>query len=160
MTQCCPRDHDHDGDCDIHATQGVMRRDMPVGGGVLLPWVSALPLKMQSVLLSALRGPDTHHAPHTKRIVRWLRPATQRNADPTTEYMRDAGLPAWADAKSELEFSSVHYFGHLMEALEIVSHRHPDLGMRFQAWEFYVAMCDLLHVRVEDDRDFERRFHE
>lgn len=25
--QCCERDHDHDGQCDVHAAQGVLRAE-------------------------------------------------------------------------------------------------------------------------------------
>lgn len=117
--------------------------------GVTLPWVQALPLKMQSVLFSGLRGPDTHHAPAIKHIVRWLRPATQINADPTTDYMRKEKLPQWETVKKDLEFSTVHYFAHLMHAMQIIAAYHPDETVKRDALLFYQEMVELLHLNTE-----------
>jgi hypothetical protein len=117
---------------------------------VLLPWVTDLPFKMQSVLISGLRGPDTHQVVALKRVVRWIRAATQNNADPTTDYMKDIGpLPEWSEVQKELEFCSVHYYAHLMHTLEIIGYMHHDpIGVQ-HARRLYFEMADALHLVAE-----------
>lgn len=124
---------------------------------VTLDWVQELPFKMQSSLFSGLRGPDTGHCPHLKRLVRWLRPATQQDADPTTEYMRAGVLPQWADVKKELEFTTVHYFEHLLDAVQIVGYRHPRSEMRGQAQLIHLKMVLLLNCQPETEEQFNAR---
>ncbi len=124
---------------------------------VTLPWVQKLSFKEQSVLFSGLRGPDTHHSPSIKAIVRWLRPVTQVNADPSTDYMRVEQLPAWKDVTKDLEFSTVHYFGHLLHAMQIIAIHHPDEDIGNQASRFYLNMADLLHLEPEPPERMAKR---
>lgn len=125
--------------------------------GVTLLWVRALPFKMQSVLFSGLRGPDTGHYPNLKAVVRWLRPTTQYNADPTTDYMRDEFMPTWKELQKELEFTSFHYFEHLALALEIVAYKHPQAGPRRFAYNLYKNMVELLHCNPETEEQMDAR---
>lgn len=125
--------------------------------GVTLSWVRALPLKMQSVLFSGLRGPDTAHCPQLKRLVRWLRPATQINADPSSDYMRDESLPTWDDIQKELEFTSQHYFQHLACALEIIGYKHPNELVRGDALHIYMRMSELMHMNHETEGQLDTR---
>lgn len=124
---------------------------------VVLSWLASLPFKMQSVVFSGLRGPDNHHAPKLKALVRWLRPVTQRNADTCSDYMRTEQLPSWQEIKKEIEFMSVHYYGHLMKALEIVAYKHPDEVVRKTAYGYYWEMCELLHLPPESESELDRR---
>jgi hypothetical protein len=112
---------------------------------------------MQSVLMSGLRGPDTHHAPYLKAIVRWLRPVTQINADPTTDYMREEVLPTYEDIKKELEFTTVHYFAHLLHAFQIVMYHHPNAEVNAVARAYYLALAEHLHLAPETRFNFRAR---
>lgn len=117
---------------------------------VTLPWVQQLSFKMQSVIFSGLRGPDTGDLRGIKAIVRWLRPATQHNADVTSDYMRVQPMPDWEEVRKELECEcSVHYFGHLLHTFQIIGAFHPDPLIAYAARVKYEHMCDLLHLNPE-----------
>lgn len=116
---------------------------------VTLVWVQKLSFKAQSVLFSGLRGTDTHHTPNLKALVRWLRPVTQSNADYSTDYMREEPFPVWDDVKKELEFVTVHYYAHLMHAIQIVAYHHPEELIRLKAFSFYINMAEHLHLNQE-----------
>lgn len=124
---------------------------------VTLDWVQALPFKMQSVLFSGLRGPDTGHYPNLKAVVRWLRPTTQHNADTSTDYMRKEEMPEWKSLQKELEFTSFHYFEHLALALLIIAYKHPIELRRNYAWFLYSSMIDLLHANPETEEQMDKR---
>jgi len=128
-----------------------------VSSPVLLPWVQELPWKMQSVLISGLRGPDNHHAPYLKAIVRWLRPVTQINADPSTDYMRNEDLPSYNDIKKEIEFTTVHYFAHLLHALQIVMYHHPLAEVNAVARDYYLQLVEHIHLAPETRFRFRER---
>lgn len=125
---------------------------------VLLPWVQQLPWKMQSVLLSGLRGPDTNGGEELKKITRWMRQVTQHNADPNHTYMRAPEAPSIDDAKlwQEIEYSTTwHYFGHLLHALEIIGYSEVRDGTqastphrRFATY-WYHRLVEHMHLRVE-----------
>jgi hypothetical protein len=88
---------------------------------VTLDWVSKLTLKEQSALFSSLRGPDTAFCGEVKKLSKFIRQATQINADPTTGYMEDN----WREInpknlERELEFCTLHYIAHLCEGLAYI----------------------------------------
>jgi len=94
---------------------------------VLKDWVIVLPWKMQSALLSSLRGVDGGPAPHLKQVQKFVRQAVQHDADPSTTYM--AADLSWMDdrqarrdVQNELGRTSLHYAHHLIEGLTIISH--------------------------------------
>ncbi len=125
---------------------------------VLLDWVQRLSWRQQRTLLSGLRGPDTHHAPKLKIVVRWLRTVTQNNADWTTDYMRQEVLPSFKEVEKELEFTSVHYFAHLSKALEIIGYKHPDPDIAGYAFDLYTLMSEeLLHLHIETEAELDTR---
>jgi len=129
---------------------------------VIQDWVLDMPLKMQSVLLLGLRGPDQFRAPGIKTITRWLRSLTFVPGDPTNvfEFMR-VELPLRIEEKSEiareLEFVSQHYYSHLMHALEEVGYGHPDKEIAKHAFELYRDMCRLFHLPIEFKDDHWKR---
>ncbi len=108
-------------------------------GAVLRPWVIRLPLKQQSALLSALRGPDHAFCHEVKRVVKFIRAASQHDADPSSDYMRvDARFAGefvpGIDRKAlerELEFCPLHFVAHLIEALVLVWHHAPPQDRKF-----------------------------
>lgn len=136
---------------------------MLVKTSVLKPWVSELPWKMQSALLSSLRGVDGGPAPRIKQAQKFLRGAVQHDADPTTTYMR-ADL-SWVsdpdeqrEAQNELGRLSLHYAHHLIEGLTIVMYFSDDKIDKDMA----KVLVDLLlkenvHWQVENWQEIEER---
>ncbi len=118
-------------------------------------WMENIPIKMQSTLLLGLRGPDNMRIPNVKKICRWLRSLTFKPGDPTNfhEFM-ELGLPERIKEKSdmarELEYCPMHYYSHLMHALEVVGYCYPDHQIREHAFLLFSDMCNLLHLNPEN----------
>jgi hypothetical protein len=87
---------------------------------VTLDWVSKLTLKQQSALSSSLRGPDTALCKEVKKLSKFIRQATQINADPESGYMEDRREINPKDLERELEFCTLHYIAHLCEGLAYI----------------------------------------
>lgn len=133
-----------------------------MGSTVVQGWVSDLPLKMQSVLLTSTRGPDEFRHPHIKMANRWLRSVLFHDADPANPFIvknGDKNLDEILDELAhELEYVSVHYFGHFIHAFEIIAARHPDQGVANIAAFTYIGLCaEILHLPPEPVADLERR---
>lgn len=126
-------------------------------GKVLQDWMGNLPWKQQSVILSALRGPDTHRPNSIKDITRWLRRITQFDADPSTNYIGKATHPDLLKIKEDLEFCTVHYFCHLLHTLEIIGYKHPFQEIRHQANHYYEGLVNSLHLNPESREQLEER---
>jgi len=128
---------------------------------VLLDWMAELGWKQQSVVLSALRGPDNHHSPHIKKISRWIRSITQNNADPSHSYMKSIELPTLKDIEDEVYFASTHYSLHLLFALEIIGYKHPDKAVAKIALDYYLALvADVYHLKPETELDLDTRLQD
>jgi len=127
-------------------------------GKVLQDWMGELSWKQQSVVLSSLRGPDTSYSPNLKRINKWIRRVTQNNADTSSQYMSDEKLPSLEDIEREVEFSSVHYFSHLLQGLEIIGYKHPDTKTARIARDYYEGLVrEVLHLNPETKSQLEER---
>lgn len=128
---------------------------------VLQPWVETLPIKMQSTVLLSLRGPDTHCAPHIKQVQRWMRGQVFRPGDPGTVTVFMCEAPPELQEKGplarELEFSTQHFYSHLMHGLEVLAYRHPDYECKAVALKLFQGMCSLFHLPVENNLCFELR---
>lgn len=130
-------------------------------GLVLLDWMAKLDWKQQSVILSALRGPDNHHSPNIKKISRWIRSITQNNADPSHSYMKNVELPGLKDFEDEFYFESTHYSLHLLFALEIIGYKHPDKDVAKIALDYYLALvADVYHLKPESESDLDKRLQD
>lgn len=116
---------------------------------VLKPWVARLPWKEQSVLISGMRGPDIGRTVHLQAMTRWLRAVLQHNADSTTDYMKGMLLPRIAELAESLEFTTVHYFCHLLHGLEIVGYRGPLGEDADVAREYYLGLVAAVHLQPE-----------
>lgn len=110
---------------------------------VLQPWVTVLPWKQQSILLSGLRGPDLSKLPNVKIVGRWIRMQSQHNADPSKSYMAQQDLPDALAVCEELEFLTCHFVHHFADALAVIAYNHPELPV---AW--YAAG---LHYRIAEE---------
>lgn len=125
-------------------------------------WMEDVPLRMQSVLLLGLRGPDTHGAPNIKQIVRWLRGLAFRPGNPenVVEFTRaepPTRILEKTEIAKELEFCSQHYYSHLMHALEVIGYCHPTRDTRAIGFTLYHDMCFIQHLPVEGKEDFVKR---
>lgn len=130
-------------------------------GLVLLDWMAELGWKQQSVILSALRGPDNHHSPNIKKLSRWIRSVTQNNADPSHSYMKSIDLPSLKDFEDEFYFASTHYSLHLLFALEIIGFKHPDPVIAKIAMDYYLALVeDVYHLKPESMADLDDRLQD
>jgi hypothetical protein len=129
------------------------------GTSVLLDWVMGLGWKMQSILLSGLRAPDTKTSA-TKRICRWIRGVCQNNADPSKGYM-EPQMPS-AELRNacmdELEYLPCHYVHHFADALRVVALYHPDVTVQFFASSVHTEIAvEIFHFKPETDEEFIRR---
>lgn len=111
-------------------------------GSVLQTWVTLMPWKHQSILLSGLRGPDAHE-PQVRSVTRWMRSATQHNADPSKDYMKQTELPDPLKVCSELEYLPCHYVHHFADALAVIAYNHPV--------EKVAAYAARLHYRIAEE---------
>ena len=129
-------------------------------GFVLQAWMAELPWKQQSVIFSSLRGPDLSRPIAVKKLNRWLRSVTQNNADPSTEYMKKIVLPKIEDLKEEVGYCTMHYFTHLLHALEIIGYNHPEEKTKDIAIRYYAAMVDFLHLNPETKEQLNKRLED
>lgn len=130
-------------------------------GFVLRDWMAELPWKQQSVIISSLRGPDTGPRPASvKTITRWLRGITQNNADSSTDYMKDLPFPPIEKFQRDLEYCTMHYYCHLMHALEIIGYNHPEEKTKDIALGYYAAMVEFQHLNPETKEELNKRLED
>jgi hypothetical protein len=128
---------------------------------VLLDWVKELSLKQQSVLLSSLRGPDNFHYPEIKKVTKWIRATLQTNADPQKEYMQQEKLPSPKELEKEIEFCTVHYATHLLQALEILGYNHPEKAVSVLAEGYYTHfISEIFHLNPETREQLNKRLED
>ena len=132
---------------------------------VLLDWVMELPIRMQSVLMAATRGPDNFRYPGVKVINRWIRARLFHDADPTNPFIVKAGDPhpleILEQLEHELQYTSVHYFGHLIHAIQIIGYQHPEAETRALATQLYAELCQrVLHLPPESEEGMDYRLGE
>lgn len=126
-------------------------------------WVFDLPPKHQSVLMTATRGPDEFRYPAVKELNRWIRDKLFIDADPSNPFIlkpgdRDMLDPAFLkDVTTELEYTKMHYFSHVLHALEIIGYMHPDMEFRVKAQKVYLHLVYELHLVAEDYLTFRER---
>ncbi len=119
---------------------------------VVKSWLKALTLKQQTVLLSAIRGPDgIAKEDVAKKFVRAFRSVVLEDACPDRPgFMAD--MPSGAERATFLKRPDtypLHWLMHFMHAVEIVGYKHPDEMIRWTWRELYRDMCDMLHVGME-----------
>lgn len=147
--------------------------DKPGRTSVAQSWVEALPIRMQSVLFSCVRGPDgtpKHGGP--KLLTRWLRRCilvTHHDRriyhSPWEEGGGGSFMRAWSlgddPVKQYLDSIDVlphHYQMHFLHAAEILAYRHPDSHVRSFWNGLYQLLVTDLHLNVETQPQFEVRY--
>lgn len=140
---------------------------------VVQSWVESLTLMQQSVLITAVRGPDTLPKYHvSKYLLRWYRRCLLLSAfdrcvlkDPHDP--RGGTFLGPVEANSLDEIASryleavdevpLHFHLHLVHASEILGYKHPDPAIRQWWYNFYVAAARDMHLHPEPERELDRR---
>ena len=136
-------------------------------------WIESLTLMQQTVLLTALRGPDTLPKFHvSKFLLRWFRrcvvvsafdrcaltdPRDPRGGSftgPIGESSLDEIASKYLRAIDEIP---IHFHMHLVHAAEILGYKHPDPPIREWWYRFYAAAVRDLHLHVETVEELDRR---
>ena len=139
---------------------------------VIQEWVQELPLMQQTVLLTAIRGPDGISKEHpAKEVLRWFRrcillaaferkpllspylPGGGSFTGPATRSLDDIAN-AYFKAVDELPH---HFQMHLMHAAEIIGYKHPDRLIGDWWLRFYLYYVNALHLRPETEVQLDRR---
>ena len=140
---------------------------------VLQPWVCDLTFMKQSVLMSAVRGPDTLHKRHSaKDLLRWYRRCIFYSAFEkkifTSPFEQGGGsftgpcnytnmIDVVENYMMSLDEVPHHFHMHLIHAVEILGYDHPNIIIR-EFWNmFYFRLVNDLHLRVEPKEDMNRR---
>lgn len=147
---------------------------------VLQGWTESLPLMQQTVLLTAIRGPDgLPKYGCVKMLLRWFRRCVLLSAldrkcltDPCDNNggsFTGPSLPGiakyWEDPMNEivseylrtLDAVPHHFQLHFMHAIEILGYKHPD--MRICAWwsSVYLRLVRDMHLHPESEQQLDER---
>lgn len=149
---------------------------------VIQEWVTRLPMMQQTVLLTAVRGPDGLPKYHpTKFVLRWYRRCILLSAldgkvltDPTepnggsfTGPSLDEkwiGFP-WHPGMDKrvteylrsLDEVPHHFQLHLMHAVEILGYKHPDAEIRHWWERVYARLVHDMHLWPETEDQLDQR---
>jgi hypothetical protein len=135
----------------------VIRQDDPAGG-VLRPWARELPLRLQGVLVTAIRGcdgaPKEDDSKHLSRMVRRaiLNPADERETENEKGFF---GFSASTLPRSlgaffhSLDQYPLHYIMHLCHASEVIGYCCPDPAIGWFFLVCYRLFCHTMHLYPE-----------
>jgi hypothetical protein len=155
---------------------------------VLQDWAMRVPLMQQTVLMTAIRGPDGVAKYHpVKPILRWYRRClllsaldgevisnpydprggsfTGPSIDMPARTLPQTRSPFWEldmDLKVDEAFAcmdemALHFWLHLMHAVEIMGYKHDDARIAKWWQELYVRMVDAFHLYPESIGDLDKR---
>jgi hypothetical protein len=180
------------GDCKLAVVDLVKALDVlrpaAVGGAmasqvdcpVTQAWTHRLSMMQQSVLLTAVRGPDglPKYGP-VKMLLRWYRRCVLLSAmdravlkDPICEGGGSFTGPSigfhvdgWEDVMDtivgrymrELDAVPHHFQMHLMHAVQILGYKHPEPLIRGWWLGVYTRLVEDMHLRPESETDLDRR---
>ncbi len=127
---------------------------------VLQDWVNSVGLKMQSILLSGFRAPDTK-TKGVKKCIRWMRGNCQIDADPKKQsYMQTIQMSKKLIdlAMDECEYLPVHFVHHFADSMVVMAYFHPDEETRQYAyWIHSLVAEELFHFKPETKDEFFER---
>jgi hypothetical protein len=133
---------------------------------VMRNWTTMQPLRVQGVIVSALRGCDG--APKddpSKSITSLIRRAVMNPAD-DRETTAAGGFFGFESTKltnnaraflHSLDHYPLHYITHLMHACQIIGYEHPEACFRLFFETFYTMMVFKFHLNVESQDDMRER---
>lgn len=150
---------------------------------VFQEWTSALPMMQQTVLLTAVRGPDglPKYGP-CKYLLRWFRRCILLSAMDkralTTPYENNGGSftgpsitikpgqendweelmePLIAGYLQSLDAIPHHFQLHFMHAAEILGYKHPDTRIREWWCALYLRLVKDMHLYPESEQQMDER---
>lgn len=149
-------------------------------------WVQRLPFMQQSVLLSAIRGPDGVSKYHdVKFIQRWYRRCVLISAFDqeviTNPYDSRGGSftgPSYFNFSISKDNWEVHmgplvdkymrtvdelpyhFQTHFMQAIQIVGYKHSDERIRNWWYSLYCRLVNDLHLNIELEQSLDRRLND
>lgn len=152
-------------------------------GNVLQEWVGAISMMQQTVLLTAIRGPDNHpkYGGGAKMLLRWYRRCVLLSAmdgrvlqdpiEPNGGSFTGPSLEGedpedpWEermqvhvnDYMRQLDALPHHYQMHFMHAVEILGYKHPVVRTRFFWNRLYVRLAHDLHLWPETEAQLDER---
>lgn len=145
---------------------------------VLQDWVQDLTYMQQSVLLTAIRGPDGLHKNHiSKVLLRWFRRCVLISAFEgrvlTNPYEGGGGsftgpcvFPAKENPDIDLALDELlksvdemphHAHLHYLHAFEIVGYKHPTPSIREWWRKAYFRMANDMHLNPESPVQMDKR---
>lgn len=154
----------------------------PRRASVVQEWVARLPKMQQTVLLTAVRGPDglpKYHA--TKYVLRWYRRCILLSAldgkvltdpaEPNGGSFTGPSVPAgdqvddwrWQMDERVTEYLRAldevphHFQLHLMHAVEILGYKHPDPLTRDWWHGVYTRLVHDMHLWPETEEQLDQR---
>ena len=149
---------------------------------VLQDWVQELSIMQQSVLLTAVRGPDnTEKYSPAKYMLRWFRrcilisafdkcvlktPYDQKGGSFTGPSISDKEGMFWESALNkevvdpfikQMDVLPFHFIMHFLHASEILGYKHPNKYIRVWWYNLYVRLVNSFHLNIETEEAMERR---
>lgn len=150
---------------------------------VLQDWVNGLTLMQQTVLITALRGPDGIEKNHVaKLLLRWLRRCILISAFDGKVFefpygegggsfmgpsirISDHNLDNWPLITNDLLYDYLrsvdelphHFQLHFMHAIEIVGYKHPNPNIRGWWNHAYLEIVNDLHLFPEPEDVMDKR---
>ena len=125
---------------------------------IIKEWVSQLGLRHQGVLISAVRGPDgVNRDDPIKNIVRMYRGIILNShcgdINNAISYMTpfnydELNLLGRQVVKS-LDHYNIHFWLHLLHAIEIIGYHHPDNIISEAFSNLYRLFCRKMHIQPE-----------
>jgi hypothetical protein len=146
---------------------------------VLQDWVMELPLREQGTLLTGIRGCDvapkvpcdvderygcsTGESSAERWLVAFLRFCVMNPADPREvgipgAFFQSTPPPVWKP--SQLGHYPLHWYSHLMHCFEVISYRHPEARITYQAASIYERLVRNLHLWPESKTEMIERLSE
>jgi hypothetical protein len=151
---------------------------------VLQEWVMKLPMMQQSVLLSAMRGPDgvSKHHP-SKGLCKWFRrcivisafdkraldnPYDKNGGSYTGPSILEPDNGDWEEPMNAVakEFMGSqdnlpqHYYLHMLHAFEIVGYKHSDERIRRWWNQVYQRLAHDMHFHGETEAELDARLND
>lgn len=141
---------------------------------MLTSWLGEISLMQQTVLLTALRGPDGITKDHpVKRLLRWYRRCVLLDAF-TGKQCVDSSAPGGGSFMGpsiggaevyryideylrHIDELPHHFQLHFMHAVEILGYKYPDDKLRCWWHEFYKAIVSDMHLNIETEEQMDTR---
>jgi hypothetical protein len=131
---------------------------------IIQPWVADLGLRLQGVLVSAVRGPDgVERDDPIKTLVRMYRGQVLvpfcGDLTKSTSYMFPFDPVIFEEASRRVVKScdhyNLHFFMHFTHAVEIMGYHHPDRKLDWHS--LYLLICRKLHLNPETKEQLDHR---